>query len=55
VPDRVSQIFTVPSSELVTIHLPSQWKATPVIFPVWPSKTRRGAGLDERMSKSLTV
>lgn len=55
VPLRVSQILTVPSSELVTIHLPSQWKATPVMLPVWPSKVSRGFGLVDLMSKSLTV
>lgn len=55
VPLRVSQILTVPSSELVTIHLPSQWKATPVMLPVWPSKVSSGLGLVDLMSKSLTV
>lgn len=55
VPDRVSQILTVPSSELVTIHLPSQWKATPVMLPVWPSKVSSALGLVDLMSKSLTV
>ena len=32
IPLRVSQTFTVPSSELVTIHFPSQWNATPVML-----------------------
>lgn len=27
-------VYCLPSSELVTIHLPSQWNATPVMFPV---------------------
>lgn len=36
--DRVSQIFREPSSEPVTIHLPSQWKAREVMLAVWPSK-----------------
>ena len=40
----------IPSSELVTIHFPSQWKATPVMFPVWPSKVRTAAGLVDLMS-----
>lgn len=47
---RVSQILTVPSSELVTIHLPSQWKATPVTLFVWPSKTSSGFGFVDLMS-----
>lgn len=55
VPVRVSQMRTLPSSELVTIHFPSQWKATPVTLPAWPSKTSTGAGLLDRMSKSLTL
>lgn len=55
VPLRVSQILTVPSSELVTIHLPSQWKATPVMLPVWPSNVSRGFGLVDLISNSLTV
>jgi hypothetical protein len=55
VPVRVSQMRTLPSSEHVTIHFPSQWKATPVTLPVWPSKTSSGAGLLDRMSNSLTL
>lgn len=55
VPLRVSQILTVPSSELVTIHLPSQWKATPVMLPVWPSKVMSGFGFVLLMSNSFTV
>lgn len=44
-----------PSSELVTIHLPSQWKATAVTFPVCPSKVNTAAGLLPLTSYSLTV
>ena len=49
-PDLVSQILTVPSSDDVTSHLDSQWKATPVIFDVWPSKVRIAFGLVDLIS-----
>jgi hypothetical protein len=35
---RMSQILIVPSSLPVASHLPSQWKATAVTFPVWFSR-----------------
>lgn len=35
---RRSHILIVPSSLPVTNHLPSLWKHTAVIFPLWPSK-----------------
>ena len=53
-PLRVSQIFTVWSSDEVTIHLPSQWKPTPVMLPVCPVKVSTGEGFVDLMSYSLT-
>jgi hypothetical protein len=46
----VSQTFTVESSELVTIHFPSQWNATPVMLLVWPSKVMIGFGFEDLIS-----
>ncbi|KAI5308264.1 hypothetical protein KEM55_009123, partial [Ascosphaera atra] len=43
------------SSELVTIHFPSQWNATPVTLFVWPSNVITGFGFVDLMSYSFTL
>ena len=51
----MSHTRTVQSSELVTIHFPSQWNATPVMLFVCPSKVMIALGLLDLMSYNLTT